>query len=76
MNGLPPVELWEDPEHEVQLGWEAHNLTREADARLRREEVVRGSLRVLLTLAARGGAPSRIREAISVSRSITSDSTP
>lgn len=54
MNGVPPVELWEEPEHEVQLGWKAHNLTREAETRLRREEVVRGSLRVLLILVARG----------------------
>jgi hypothetical protein len=51
---LPPLELWDDPDHEVQLGWEAHDLTREADARLRREDVVRGSVRVLLALAARG----------------------
>lgn len=51
---LPPVELWEESDHEVQLGWEAHNLTRDADARLRRGEVVRCSLRVLLALVARG----------------------
>ncbi|MFL6337063.1 MAG: hypothetical protein ACJ754_27495 [Pyrinomonadaceae bacterium] len=57
---LPPLELWEDPEHEVQLGWTAHNLTREQDARFQREDVVRDSVRVLLALAARGqGAAGR-----------------
>lgn len=50
---LPPLELWEEPGHEVQLGWGAYNLTREADAGMRREDVVRRGLRVLLTLAAR-----------------------
>lgn len=55
---LPPLELWEESQHEVQLGWEAHNLTREADARLRRGEVVQASIRVLLSLIARGGVAS------------------
>jgi hypothetical protein len=53
---MPPIELWEEPGHEVQLGWGAYNLTREADAGLRREEVVRQSLQGLLVLAARAQA--------------------
>lgn len=50
---LLPPELWGEPEHEVQLGWKIHNLTRAEDAPRQRREVLRTSVKILLALAAR-----------------------
>lgn len=50
---LLPLELWSEPEHEVQLGWKIHNLSRAEDAARQRREVVRTSMKILLALAAR-----------------------
>lgn len=59
---MPPLELWEEAAHEVQLGWQVHNLTRAGDTIGRREEVVRICFGILLAPAARGpdaaGEPS------------------
>lgn len=52
-NELLPLELWSEPQHDVQLGWKIHNLTRGEDARLKRREVLSTSVKLLLTLAAR-----------------------
>ena len=50
---LVPLELWNEPEHEIQLGWVIHNLSRAEDASRQRREVLRASMKILLTLAAR-----------------------
>jgi hypothetical protein len=50
---LLPLELWSEPEHEVQLGWQIHNLSRAEDAAHQRREVVRTSMKILLALTAR-----------------------
>lgn len=50
---LLPLELWSEDQHEIKLGWEIHNLTRSEDARLKRREVLRTSVKLLLILAAR-----------------------
>jgi hypothetical protein len=50
---LLPLELWGEPEHEVQLGWKIHNLSRAEDATRQCREVLRTSMNILLALAAR-----------------------
>lgn len=50
---LLPLELWSEQEHEVQLGWKIHNLSRAEDAARQHREVVRTSMKILLALAAR-----------------------
>lgn len=50
---LLPLELWGEPEHEIQLGWKVHNLSRVEDAARQRREVLRTSMKILLALAAR-----------------------
>jgi hypothetical protein len=47
---LVPLELWNGPEHEVQLGWKIHNLSRAEDATRQRREVLRTSMKILLAL--------------------------
>ncbi|HEX8145047.1 MAG TPA: hypothetical protein VF553_20950 [Pyrinomonadaceae bacterium] len=50
---LLPLGLWGESEHEIQLGWHIHNLTRVEDAAQQRREVLRTSVKLLLILAAR-----------------------
>jgi hypothetical protein len=50
---LLPLELWNELEHEVQLGWQIHNRSRAADAPLQRRQVLRTAMKILLALAAR-----------------------
>lgn len=52
-NQLLPLELWGESEHEIQLGWHIHNLTRGEDAAHKRREVLHTSVKLLLILAAR-----------------------
>jgi hypothetical protein len=50
---LPPLELWEDDAHEVQLGWRVFGKSSGKDAQAYRAEVIELSLDMLLALAAR-----------------------
>lgn len=50
---LPPLGLWENERHEVQLGWRVSEITSNREAADRRAEVVELSLDMLLALAAR-----------------------
>lgn len=56
---LPPIELWEDEAHEVQLGWSARRCVSDVEGR---DNGVRVAVDLLIALAARSAAETHVED--------------